>query len=169
MLVTTTITRGGVDPRSTTPGLGIADDALSEINDKLSSGGEVTPDTARRMGLFVVSRLAQRHGLSVALEQNDRGGITATVFLPTNVLSDTARLEAGVGRSPGHRARRRPGRRPRTSTPSTPSTTSRPRSCLPAPDPEPAEQELRDPINAAINAYGLPQRRPGATGAGWSP
>jgi hypothetical protein len=62
-----------------------------------AAGGEVTPDTARRMGLFVVSRLAQRHGLTVQLDHNDRMGITATVFLPTSVLSDTARLEAGSG------------------------------------------------------------------------
>ncbi len=33
----------------------------------------------------------------------------------------------------------------------------------PEPEPEPAEY---DPITAAINAYGLPQRRPGASGAG---
>ena len=32
----------------------------------LTSGGEVTPDTARRMGLLVVSRLARRHGISVS-------------------------------------------------------------------------------------------------------
>ena len=43
------------------------------------------------MGLSVVSRLAQRHGLAVPLDQNDRMGITATVFLPTSVLSDTTR------------------------------------------------------------------------------
>ena len=49
------------------------------------------------MGLFVVSRLALRHGLTVQLDHNDRMGITATVFLPTSVLSDTARLEAGSG------------------------------------------------------------------------
>ena len=97
VLVTSSFTRGGVIVQVTDGGLGIAEDALAEINEKLRSGGEVTPDTARRMGLFVTSRLAQRHGLSVQLDQNDRMGITATVFLPTSVLSDTARLEAGSG------------------------------------------------------------------------
>ena len=97
VLVTSSFTRGGVIVQVTDGGLGIAEDALAEINEKLRSGGEVTPDTARRMGLFVTSRLAQRHGLSVQLDQNDRMGITATVFLPTSVLSDTARLEAGTG------------------------------------------------------------------------
>ena len=97
VLVTSSFTRGGVIVQVTDGGLGIAEDALAEINEKLRSGGEVTPDTARRMGLFVTSRLAQRHGLSVQLDHNDRMGITATVFLPTSVLSDTARLEAGSG------------------------------------------------------------------------
>ena len=97
VLVTSSFTRGGVIVQVTDAGLGIAEDALAEINEKLRSGGEVTPDTARRMGLFVASRLAQRHGLTVQLDQNDRMGITATVFLPTSVLSDTARLEAGSG------------------------------------------------------------------------
>ena len=97
VLVTSSFTRGGVIVQVTDGGLGIAEDALAEMNEKLRSGGEVTPDTARRMGLFVISRLAQRHGLSVQLDHNDRMGITATVFLPTSVLSDTARLEAGTG------------------------------------------------------------------------
>ena len=96
-MVTSSFTRGGVIVQVTDGGLGIADDTLAELNEKLRAGGEVTPDTARRMGLFVVSRLAQRHGLTVQLDQNDRMGITATVFLPTSVLSDTARLEAGSG------------------------------------------------------------------------
>ena len=95
VLVTTTATRGGTVVQITDAGLGIADDTLVEINANLRAGGEVTPDTARRMGLFVVSRLAQRHHLSVTLEQNDRQGITATVFLPAYVMSDHARIEAG--------------------------------------------------------------------------
>ena len=169
VLVTSSFTRGGVIVQVTDGGLGIADDVLHELNERLRSGGEVTPDTARRMGLFVVSRLAQRHGLTVQLDQNDRMGITATVFVPTSVLSDTARLEAGSGggaqvielgatqavETEDHAeydehdvdaevvAYRRPDQDP-------------------APEPEPAY----DPITAAINAYGLPQRRPGATGAG---
>lgn len=71
-------------------GLGMAADQLAKVNESLGSGGEVTPETARRMGLFVVSRLSQRHGLSTTLRGNDEGGTTATVTLPVGILPDLA-------------------------------------------------------------------------------
>ena len=61
---------------------------LASLNEDLSSGGDVTPETARRMGLLVVSRLAKRHGITVSLARNVRGGTTATVLLPASVLQD---------------------------------------------------------------------------------
>ncbi len=67
-------------------GLGIAQDVLNSLNEDLRSGGEVTVDTARRMGLLVVSRLANRHGITVSLSRNARGGTTATVLLPPALL-----------------------------------------------------------------------------------
>jgi signal transduction histidine kinase len=68
-------------------GLGMAGDALAQANESLKSGGEVTIDTARRMGLFVVSRLAEEHGLRVKLRRNTNGGgIIASIILPAAVL-----------------------------------------------------------------------------------
>ena len=67
-------------------GLGIAQEVLTSLNEDLRSGGEVTVDTARRMGLLVVSRLAKRHGITVSLARNTRGGTTATVLLPPSLL-----------------------------------------------------------------------------------
>jgi|Tabmets5t2r1_1033131.scaffolds.fasta_scaffold01531_1 signal transduction histidine kinase len=67
-------------------GLGIRPETLAQLNDVLHSGGELTADAARRMGLFVVSRLAQRHGISVSLQSNQQRGITARVVLPWSVL-----------------------------------------------------------------------------------
>ena len=174
VLVTSSFTRGGVIVQVTDAGLGIADDALGELNEKLRSGGEVTPDTARRMGLFVVSRLAQRHGLAVSLDQNDRMGITATVFLPTSVLSDTARLEAGstggaqvieLGAAPADTSveEHGPAEVYAFGEAQTSDDAEAEDEVQPEPEPEPEEY---DPITAAINAYGLPQRRPGASGAG---
>ncbi len=174
VLVTSSFTRGGVIVQVTDAGLGIADDALGELNEKLRSGGEVTPDTARRMGLFVVSRLAQRHGLAVSLDQNDRMGITATVFLPTSVLSDTARLEAGstggaqvielgAGSADTSVEEHGPAEVYAFGEAQTSYDAEAEDEVQPEPEPEPEEY---DPITAAINAYGLPQRRPGASGAG---
>jgi anti-sigma regulatory factor (Ser/Thr protein kinase) len=69
-------------------GLGMAGDALAQANEALKQGGEVTVDTARRMGLFVVSRLAEEHGLRVKLRRNaSGGGIIATIVLPEAVLA----------------------------------------------------------------------------------
>ena len=68
-------------------GLGMAGDSLARANESLKSGGEVTIDTARRMGLFVVSRLAEEHGLKVKLRRNvNGGGIIASIVLPDDVL-----------------------------------------------------------------------------------
>jgi hypothetical protein len=67
-------------------GLGIAQDVLNSLNEDLRSGGEVTVETARRMGLLVVSRIAKRHGIAVSLARNTRGGTTATVLIPPALL-----------------------------------------------------------------------------------
>jgi hypothetical protein len=77
-------------------GLGIASGSLAELNEILRSGGEVTPDTARRMGILVVSRLAQRHGLTVSLLPNQQGGITARVVLPASII-EKGRRPVDVG------------------------------------------------------------------------
>jgi len=65
----------------------VADDALAELNERLGSGGDVTPDTARRMGLFVVGRLAARHGVRVRLRHAQAGGLTALIWLPDTVAA----------------------------------------------------------------------------------
>jgi hypothetical protein len=176
VLVTSSFTRGGVIVQVIDGGLGMAEDALSEINERLRSGGEVTPDTARRMGLFVVSRLAERHGLSVQLEQNDRMGVTATVFLPTSVLSDTARLEAGSGSFVVESSTGTGAQVIELGTSTATFEDDEQEDYVDDADadvvaylrPEPEAQPVQelDPITAAINAYGLPQRRPGASGAG---
>src|SRR5690606_13786244 len=71
-------------------GFGIPADELESINQRLSKGGEVGPDTARHMGLFVVSRLAERHGLTVRLRPTfdtaRNPGITASVHIPDVLL-----------------------------------------------------------------------------------
>lgn len=79
-------TAEGVTLEIADAGIGMSADSLDDLNEILHSGGEITPDTARRMGLFVVSRLAKRHGIAVSLLRNHQRGITARVMLPTSVL-----------------------------------------------------------------------------------
>ncbi len=76
-------------------GLGMTESDLRVANTRLQSGGEVTPYTARHMGLFVVGRLAQQHGLVVRLRSTIAGeansGTTAGVYVPSELL-----LRAGM-------------------------------------------------------------------------
>lgn len=78
----------GVTITITDAGLGVPPAELELLNADLAHGSEATPDTARRMGLFVVSRLAERHGVNVQLSRNLGGGMTATVVLPPAILPD---------------------------------------------------------------------------------
>src|SRR6478672_3484970 len=78
----------GVVITITDSGLGVPPAELEVLNRDLAHGAEATPDTARRMGLFVVSRLADRHGIDASLSRNPGGGMTATVVLPAAILPD---------------------------------------------------------------------------------
>ncbi len=86
----------GVTITVTDAGLGVPPAELEQLNRDLQHGAEATPDTARRMGLFVVSRLAERHGIDAHLTRNPGGGMTATVVLPTAVLPDLPQTAAPV-------------------------------------------------------------------------
>ena len=109
-------------------GLGIAQDVLTSLNEDLRSGGEVTPETARRMGLLVVSRLARRHGITVSLSRNTRGGTTATVLIPPALLRGRRlRPSRSVRDSPGSPpSSRAPWVRPWSGSPTSARATERP-------------------------------------------
>ncbi|MFD1812331.1 ATP-binding protein [Rhodococcus gannanensis] len=88
---------GGVLLEVTDQGIGIPDADLSVINERLASGGQVGPETARHMGLFVASRLAARHGLTVRLRSSmvdgRPKGISASIHMPTNLLMSTVEMD----------------------------------------------------------------------------
>ncbi|MEU4599596.1 ATP-binding protein [Nocardia sp. NPDC023988] len=82
---------GGYLIEITDRGLGMSADDLRTTNERLASGGEVTIETARRMGLFVVGRLAKRHTITVSLRRTNgsapQPGITASVHLPSALVA----------------------------------------------------------------------------------
>ena len=86
----------GVTITITDAGLGVPPAELEQLNKDLQHGAEATPDTARRMGLFVVSRLAERHDIHTHLSRNPGGGMTASVLLPPSVLPDVPQSGAPV-------------------------------------------------------------------------
>ena len=72
-------------------GLGIADEELARANWRLDHPPVIDVGVSRRMGLFVVGRLAARHGVRVRLKHAQPRGLSALVWLPESV----AQFEAG--------------------------------------------------------------------------
>ncbi|GAA3814183.1 nitrate- and nitrite sensing domain-containing protein [Streptomyces phyllanthi] len=77
-------------------GLGMGKEKLAEANRRIEQSEALDLFDSDRLGLFVVSRLASRHGIKVHLRTSPYGGTTAVVLLPTALL-DIATAE----RSPG--------------------------------------------------------------------
>ncbi|MFF4369981.1 nitrate- and nitrite sensing domain-containing protein [Streptomyces sp. NPDC001594] len=69
-------------------GLGMNPEALLDANLRLAETPEFELSDTDRLGLFVVSRLARRHAIKVALQPSPYGGTTAVVFLPADLLTD---------------------------------------------------------------------------------
>jgi signal transduction histidine kinase len=63
-------------------GLGIPLDTMSVLNERLARPPEFDLADSDQLGLFVVSRLAARHGVKVSLRISGYGGTTAIVLLP---------------------------------------------------------------------------------------
>ncbi|MFI9775583.1 nitrate- and nitrite sensing domain-containing protein [Streptomyces sp. NPDC051956] len=96
-------------------GLGMAADALLDANLRLAETPEFELSDTDRLGLFVVSRLAQRQNVRVSLQPSPYGGTTAIVFIPDTLLTDAPDTEgagfrldrprsAGRGEAPGVRS-----------------------------------------------------------------
>jgi len=63
---------------------------MAHANWRLDNPPVVDVAVSRRMGLFVVARLAARHGIRVRLRPASAGGLTALVWLPDEVISHDA-------------------------------------------------------------------------------
>ncbi|WP_338674107.1 ATP-binding protein [Streptomyces sp. SCSIO 30461] len=84
-------------------GLGMSADEQHRMNSLLAD-----PDQANvakmlqdgRIGLFVVSALARRHGVAVRLQSNIYGGIQAVLVLPKGLLGEEADAAPQTGQTP---------------------------------------------------------------------
>jgi HAMP domain-containing protein len=68
-------------------GLGMSDEELIRANERLADPPEIDFALSRVLGLYVVGRLAQRHGIKVQLRHSWYGGVTALTLLPHALLS----------------------------------------------------------------------------------
>ncbi len=83
----------------TDQGVGMGSEEMAHANWRLENPPVVDVAVSRRMGLFVVARLAARHGIRVRLRQPELGGLTALIWLPdTLIAQDTTASTAWMRR-----------------------------------------------------------------------
>ena len=82
--------------RVTDRGLGMTDGELHTVNRRLAGDPAAADDPERRLGAFVVGRLARHHGIDVQLGRSPLGGVTATVLLPERLVVASLPLRRAV-------------------------------------------------------------------------
>ena len=105
---------GGVLLDISDQGVGMGAEEMAHANWRLDNPPVVDVAVSRRMGLFVVARLAARHGIRVRLRPAPTGGLTALVWLPDETVTHES-----AGSGPGSRRFDRNGGTPDSIEPVT--------------------------------------------------
>jgi hypothetical protein len=80
------LSSGGVLLEITDEGVGMGAEEMAHANWRLDNPPVVDVAVSRRMGLFVVARMAARHGIRVRLRPGTPGGLIALVWLPDETI-----------------------------------------------------------------------------------
>lgn len=142
-------------------GIGMNEAEVAEANTRLTEAGSVDLATSRRMGLFVVGRLASRHRIGVSLHGGkDIVGVRATVVVPAELVMPVTDgpLTGPIGAPQQHPTSPAAGNQlPRRQV----NGTSRPRPVVPS---QPAMGEERWPSASDLaglsNGHGPAAPRP---------
>jgi signal transduction histidine kinase len=84
------LSSGGVLLEITDQGVGMGAEEMAHANWRLDNPPVVDVAVSRRMGLFVVARLAARHGIRVRLRPAASGGLIALAWLPDETIMHEA-------------------------------------------------------------------------------
>jgi len=133
-------------------GIGLTPEDFADLNRKLADPPTVDAAVSRRMGLYVVGRLANRHGIRVQLRPSgERDGTTCVVTLPDSIThggggeadrpapEDRLTPSRFFSERPGGERARAPGQRSGAAGPLGPSL--RREELRPAPEPQQAERD----------------------------
>ncbi|MEU6741067.1 sensor histidine kinase [Streptosporangium sandarakinum] len=85
-------------------GLGMSPEDIAAANERIANPPELKLAGNARLGLYVVSRLAERHEIRVAFKASPYGGTTVVVLIPQELVSEGEGDENG-----GDAGRDRPG------------------------------------------------------------
>ncbi len=89
-------------------GLGLSEEELERYNERLSQPtGSTVLTEITQVGLFVVGRLARRHGITVTLRSSPFGGVSVIVLIPEDLFerNDRAAAELTGGTAPAQPVR----------------------------------------------------------------
>ncbi|WP_103886947.1 sensor histidine kinase [Actinacidiphila yanglinensis] len=78
-------------------GIGIRPEELERINRRLAEPPVLDVAISRRMGLFVVGRLAAKYGIQVRLTSSGRTGLNALIRIPLTLLTPVGDVDPGAG------------------------------------------------------------------------
>lgn len=78
-------------------GLGLTPNRMAELNERLANPPDVNPANTEQLGLFVVGKLARRHGITVMLRPSPYGGTTAVTLIPRELIVDDGKPALGAG------------------------------------------------------------------------
>ncbi len=67
-------------------GIGMSDQQVAEVNQRLAEPEDVDLAHARMLGFFVVGQLASRHAIKVQLRRSWEAGVTVLLLLPADLL-----------------------------------------------------------------------------------
>ncbi len=152
-----TLDSGAVRVDVTDSGIGMAADDLAAVNARLAAPPVIDVAVSRRMGLFVVSRLAHRHGIRLELSEAHGGGTTAGVLFPPDLLITPVEDQSALGGS---------GARPELTAgaPDTFADAEAAFAATPAAE-EPDSWQHQEGGEGSGDLSGLPKRRPGGNHA----
>ncbi len=172
---------GGLRLQVADSGLGIPANQLVSLNERLREPGDIDVAASRTLGLYVVARLAARHGIVVRLVPGEPSGTIAQVDLPAHLVVSPLDTSEGVlqavqaqppdpivPRSAGHPLEDFPRRSlppaepaPRQiEAPFRPSPMPSRPSQTPGLPPQPPARPVQ-PVNGLAAANGLPTRPSG--------
>ncbi|QLH25764.1 nitrate- and nitrite sensing domain-containing protein [Streptomyces sp. Rer75] len=149
-------------------GIGMSGADLAKAHRRLEATTSEEASSSRQMGLFVVGRLANRHGISVNLSSDWGAGLLAGVLVPANLVPGNRPDEAPRGNLP-----RRSGPSPTAAKafePARPRQESGPATAAPAvrESPNGARPAVAADAGTRSPGWGGPERaeRPDTPGTG---
>ncbi|GIJ10468.1 nitrate- and nitrite sensing domain-containing protein [Micromonospora andamanensis] len=131
-------------------GLGMAEDDVAAANAELATAAEFNLADAKKLGLFVVSRLAAKHHIAVRLKPSPYGGTTAVVLIPKDLVTTADPIGATPSPTAG-------GSRETVAAGDTQRVTTARQSSVAVAEPAPVHGETMElpavrPLRAAADA-----------------